>query len=503
MGVDNTMSTHANPLVTTCKLVPPQLGTLDAAVSRAGRRAAAVAACTDLERWLDENPLEVRPSVAPEPSAALPAVDWFARLSLLTTRSRLSEVIVAEDEPLLDGALARTDEIAWALVLSAQHIAAECENEVRFAALRHAANALLAIETTARRALASTTLEVLTGDRASRAVREALVVVAFAEKLTDSPTSLRAIAVAAMAQAFLDGFARDRVIELLRAEIARDSSSMVEVVTAYEALCIRRGCGLDDSPVHARLVALACEDARLSLIEGRPSALTIEVGLHELVEEEEPFELVDERQLRSSWGLPPTSAASGTSTLAKIPLAHVVATARARQLSATVVLTDPRGGRHAIVLKDGNLDAVHTRKTSAANEVVARLAAMAALPDDTEIAFFWGRDLLDGREERSQRPAAEVLLAIARNWDPVRMRAEIEHLAAALVVHATIDALSPTDNERCLLIRWNAASRGGRPINVRLLTGDIALPVAYTLMHLGEAHPVGHRCRTCKRALGG
>jgi len=472
----------AQTVVAPPPLVPPVLATLHAAVAHAGRTRAAALACTDLERWLEETLLEVRDSVAP--SASLPEVDWLARLSSITAPP---EIIHEDDDPLPDTSLSQARDIAWALALAAQHLAAECGDAVRFPALRRAANALLAIETTARRGLAATRLDILCSDRASRAIREGLLAVTFAEKLADGVASLRTIAVAAMAQSFLDHLADKSVLAVLRAEVTRDTRVVADVVTAYEALCIRRDRATDDPTLHARLVALACDEGRLSLIEGRPSSLGIEVG----------FDATEELTL------PPSSDASGTSTLAKIPLAHVVATARQRELSATVVLTDPRGRRHAMVFHHGDLDAVHTRGDARATEIIARLAAIASLPEETEIAFFWGKDLLAGRGERTPRPAPEVLLAIARGSDRERMRAELLGLAPSLVVHANVDVLSPSDDERRLLARWNAACRGGRALDVRVLTGQLALPLAYTLVHLGEAHPKWHRCRSCSTSARG
>jgi len=479
--VTEPMQTHANPPV--ASLVPPPLASLDAVVRSAGRRQAAVAACTDLERWLAENPLEVRPSVERNTSASsLPPVDWLARLTSITPPPK---AVVLDNEPLLEATLGQAHEIAWAIVLAVQYVSVECSGRVRFEALRQAANALFAIEPTARRALASTTLDILDGDRASRAVREALVAVGFAENLAEEPTSLRTIAVAAMAQAFLDDMSEERALTTLRAEVTRDTRCVPDVVTAYEALCIRRGHPPDDSPLHARLVALACEEARLSLIEGRASLLSLGIGLADAIELDSS-ELVNERP---SVDLPPTSEANGTSTLAKIPLPHVVATLNARKLSASVVLTDAADVKHVLVFKDGDLEHVHSH---------ASLATIAMLPDETEIAFFWDRDLLEGRGERSRRAAAEVLLSIARRWNRTQMRREIEALGTTFVVHATVEALSPTDEERRLVQRWNVGWLVGRTIDLRYLTGELSLPLAYALIHLGEAHPPSNRCRVCR-----
>lgn len=485
------MQTHGHRVAT---LVPPPLATLDAAVRNSGRSSEAVAACTDLERWLAENPLEVRPSVERNTSTSLPPVDWVARLSSITPPPK---AVVLDNEPLLDATLGQPHEIAWAIVLAVEHVAVECMNGVRFAALRRAANALLAIEPTARRGLASTTLDILDGDRASRAVREALIAVGFAEGMADGPTSLRAIAVAAMAQAFLDKMSNEGAMETLRAEVACDTRCVPDVVTAYEALCIRRGQPREDSPLHARLVALACEEARLSLIEGRPSSLNLGVELAQTVELDSS-ELI-ELEERPSVELPPVSSANGASTLAKIPIPHVIATARVRNLTATVVLTDPRGERYTIVFKKGNLDALYAHGIPEPPPITARLAAIAMLPDETEIAFFWDRDLLEGRKGRSPMRAREMLLAIARRWDRARMRAEIERLGKTFVVHANIDKLSPTEREKRLLNRWNVAWLVGRTIDVRMLTRDEAVPLAYTLVHLGEAHAPSNRCATCRR----
>ncbi|MGZ3424670.1 MAG: hypothetical protein ACXVEE_42830, partial [Polyangiales bacterium] len=200
--------------------------------------------------------------------------------------------------------------------------------------------------------------DALGDDPAARALGCALATLGLAEHATSSAAVLRAVTSAALLQPLLDSFesfaaAKEHLAELVDA----DPTFGAEVVIAHDALRLRRGSMLPSTSLQARLVALACDEIRGSLTEIALDLDLDELDLEEMDLEEielEEIDLVeiDDRDQRSSIELPECDA-DGHTTLSLAPVARILAMAHDRLLDGTLLLREPNGRRHAIVLRIG------------------------------------------------------------------------------------------------------------------------------------------------------
>jgi hypothetical protein len=280
------MQTHRTPPSQIPSLVPTHLVTLYASTCATHGAAQVTAAWTRMRRRLAAEALA---PVAPAElvTSGLPPVDWLNRARTFAC----PPTELAPRDEKFRGELSSDSAIACALTLALLR-SDQRSNAIDLRALRDAAHALVLIEPGLRRALvAHRVIEPVSGLAHGRMVRDALVAITFAEPYTGDHSTLCTIATAAMAQTHLDEVTSFREAALwLRAALYAMPAGIPDAVTAYEALQIRRGSPARDAIVEARLVALACEEARLSLIEDRPSAISIEIDLNEveLVADDQP-----------------------------------------------------------------------------------------------------------------------------------------------------------------------------------------------------------------------
>lgn len=255
-------------------LVPPYLITLYATVAAKRSRDEIVTTWARLRRSLF--PVERVPLA--RSAERLPGVDWVAHARALGMRPWL--VLERDDE--LEGELTHDGAIAAALALASLR----AESALTLDQLREAARALVLIDGSIRRGLCASPLAALAESVAGRMVRQALIAIGFVEAFTDDRSMLCAVATAAMVQPMLDELTSvESVCGTLARAALREPRLLPEAVIAAEAALLRRERPPLCASLHARLVAMACDEARQSLIEGRPSSLSIEIDLSALEEQ--------------------------------------------------------------------------------------------------------------------------------------------------------------------------------------------------------------------------
>jgi hypothetical protein len=252
MQTTSTSDTRRIPSV-----VPSHLVTLYARVSITRSRDDIVATWARLRRALFAKPVRRIPLQRhPE---RFPAIDWEAqarKLGLYPT------IVVAEEEEI-SGVLTQDSPVAAALALASLAITARPS----FDELHDAARALVLIEGGLRRGIVADALHAIE----SLPVRDALTAIGFAEAFAEDRSILCSVAAATMAQSQLDSLTRTGSLRAVLSS-AIDPRVVRDAVIGGEAQLIRRGQPPAESTLHARLVALACEEARLSFVDARACA---------------------------------------------------------------------------------------------------------------------------------------------------------------------------------------------------------------------------------------
>jgi hypothetical protein len=324
---------------------------------------------------------------------------------------------------------------------------------------RRVASALVDLDPVARDGLAGRPLG---DDAAARAIGHALSVLSVCQGEGGDRSALRAVAAAAMLQAHLDTLSIEDARAWLTHVVLTEPTLSLEVVVAWQVARIRRGRGRDSASMHARLVALACEPTQ----EERKIADVLTKVIADVIELEEG-DLVEIRPSaigRESLPLPKDRAPQGRTKLEVTPLAKILAVAHERRLSGTLLVTDPGGGRHALLLSGGT--PIRARDRSGVDVDPCdldghfrRITAIASLPPASTAEFYQGCDLLVGMADAPLVPCTPhaAVLAAARAPSALpQLRALMIRVGTArrLALRPTrIPLYSPTEEEAAIAAR--------------------------------------------------
>jgi hypothetical protein len=274
-------------------------------------------------------------------------------------------------------------------------------------------------------------------DRASRALGFALRTLAVCEQASDGVESLGAVAAAAMLQPHLDALASlEEARGWLAGVVLADPRTSLQVVVANQIAYLRRGGHTEATSMHARLVCLACDPRR-------ESRVTFEDGIIEL-QDHDLEEVGAPREQRETIEIPEgVRAAEGRTRLAITPLSKILAVACQRRLSGTLVVTEPQGLRHALVLAGGapTRALVRAGANGDPHELeghLRRITAMASLGGEAVVEFYAGCDLLVGMIDAPLVPCAPHAAVLAA----ARARPVLDQLRETMISVATGRRLS-------------------------------------------------------------